>query len=108
MLIWDTIQITQGKIVACIVNGRDFVPQYSVQGTIYIATLSTELTVQTFLYPRYSVDSRECQQKIVSFKKTDYSHTLVASFTCDSNLSDLTLQVCKMYVQCASYAVEPL
>ena len=72
----------------------------STQSRNYVAALSTELMVQTFLYPRYSVDSRECQQKIVSFKKTDYSHTLVASFTYDSNLSDLTLQVCKMCALC--------
>ena len=55
--------------------------------------MSADLTVQTYLYSRVSVDSKDGQQKIVSFKKTDYSHTLVASFTCDSGLTDLTLQV---------------
>ena len=62
---------------------------------IYFAALSLhiDLTVQTYLYSRVSLDSKECQQNIISFKKTDYSHTLVASFTCDSNITDLSLQV---------------
>ena len=41
----------------------------------------------------------ESQKKTVSFKKADYSHTLVASFTCNTNIADLTLRVRVFTVQ---------
>lgn len=60
----------------------------------YISHLIPDLRVQTYLYSRVGVaNQEETHHKMVSFKKTDYSHTLVACFTCDSSIADLSLQV---------------
>jgi hypothetical protein len=74
-----------------------FNPETSMIGIrLHEHTLSeakTDLTVQTYLYPRVSVESKEAQSSVISFKKTHYSHTLVATFKSDSALTDMALQL---------------
>ena len=60
----------------------------------------TDLTVQTYLFARSGGDSDTGQRNVVSFKKTHYSHTLVASFHCKSKLTDSALQVCTVHMYC--------
>ena len=60
---------------------------------VYYQCMLLDLTVETYMFPRISDGKNKGQRNIVSFKKTHYSHTLVASFHCNSRLTDMFLQV---------------
>ena len=66
---------------------------YNVCVLLLVLCCSSDLTVKTSLFSRVGGGSEDRQTNIISFKKTHYAGTLVASFQPTSDLRHLSLQV---------------